>query len=243
MGYCTSKPALGALHEHDETDQSREQREHADDQRRIDRASAGLLEYLNQEGRHARDDSGHDDQRNAVADAARGDLFAQPHQENRAAGERNHGGKPEREARRDHDRAPLFEADGDGVGLHRRQHHRAVARVLVDLLAPGLALFFELFKGRRNRRHQLNDDGGRDVGHDSQREDRHAPDGAAGQQIENIEQAALLLLDLARKFGRIDAGHRNIGAEPRHDQRQHREQDALLELRRLGEGGQIEIGG
>ena len=33
--------------------------------------------------RELRDDAGEDDQRDAIADAARGDLFAEPHQEHR----------------------------------------------------------------------------------------------------------------------------------------------------------------
>ena len=113
--------------------------------------------------------------------------------------------------------------DGDRIGLNLGEHDRAVARVLVDLLAARLAFFLELLERRRDRRHQLDDDRGGDVGHDAEREDRHALDGAAGQEIEHVEQAALLLLDLLGERGRIDAGHRDIGAEPRDDQRHRRE--------------------
>jgi hypothetical protein len=48
-------------------------------------------------------------------------------------------------------------------------------------LRPALAFLLQLFERRRNRRHELDDDGGRDVGHDAEREDRHALDRAAGQ--------------------------------------------------------------
>ena len=41
--------------------------------------------------------------------------------------------------------------------------------------------------------------------------------------------------DLGQR-GRIDAGHRDVGAEPVDDQRAQREPDALLQLGRLGEG-------
>ena len=37
------------------------------------------------------DDAGHDDQRDAVADAAAGDLLAEPHQEHGAADQADHG--------------------------------------------------------------------------------------------------------------------------------------------------------
>jgi hypothetical protein len=40
-----------------------------------------------------------------------------------------------------------LEADGDAVGLQRRQQHGAVAGVLVDLLAAGLAFLLQLPRG------------------------------------------------------------------------------------------------
>ena len=48
---------------------------------------------------------------------------------------------------------------------------------------------------------------------------------------------------LSRQLGRIDAGHRDVGAQARDDQRAQREQDALAQLRRLAEAAEIEIGG
>jgi hypothetical protein len=48
---------------------------------------------------------------------------------------------------------------------------------------------------------------------------------------------------LTRELRRIDAGHRHIGAEPRHNERQGREQDPVLEFGRLAECGKIEIRG
>ena len=44
------------------------------------------------------DDAGENDERDAVADAARGDLLAEPHQEDDAAGDRRHGREAEEEA-------------------------------------------------------------------------------------------------------------------------------------------------
>ncbi len=44
-----------------------------------------------------------------------------------------------------------------------------------------------------------------------------------------------------RECSRVDARHRDISAEPRHDQGDQREQNPLLELGRLAEGGKIEI--
>ena len=49
--------------------------------------------------RQVGDDAGEDDQRNAVADAARGDLLAEPHQEHGAADQRDDRGDAEEHAR------------------------------------------------------------------------------------------------------------------------------------------------
>ena len=45
--------------------------------------------------------------------------------------------------------AHAFQADGDAVGLDRGQEHRAVAGVLVDLLAAGLAFLLQRLQRRR----------------------------------------------------------------------------------------------
>ena len=91
--------------------------------------------------------------------------------------------------------------------------------------------------------HELHDDRGRDVGHDVEGEDRHALDGAAREHVEHAEDAAALLLEDLGEGGRIDAGHRDVGAEAIDDQRAQGEPDALLELVGLGEGAEIDIGG
>ena len=61
-------------------------------------AGAAELEHGRDTVRQAGDDAGEDDERDAVADAARGDLLAEPHQEHGAAGERNHRARPEEQA-------------------------------------------------------------------------------------------------------------------------------------------------
>jgi hypothetical protein len=52
----------------------------------------------------ADDDAGEDDQRDAVADAALGDLLAQPHDEHRAGGERQDDHQAEAPAGVEHQR-------------------------------------------------------------------------------------------------------------------------------------------
>ena len=193
--------------------------------------------------RDVRDDAGEDDERDAVADAARGDLLAEPHQEHRAAGQRDDGGEAEEPARIGDDAGRALEPDGDAVGLEHGQHDGQVARVLVDDLAALLALLLQLLERRDDRRHQLHDDRGGDVGHDAEREDRHALDGAAGEHVEHAQDAGGLLLERLLQRLEIDAGQRDVGAEPVDEQRAEREPDALLQLLRLGEGGEVQICG
>src|SRR5205814_87987 len=131
-------------------------------------------------------------------------------------------------------------ARGDAVSLHGRQECRAVARVLVELLAADLAFFLERLESGRHRGQELNDNRGRDVRHDREREDGHATERAAREHVEDVQEPAALALEDLREDLRIDAGERDIGPEPIDHQRAQGEPDPLLELGRLGEGAKIE---
>src|SRR5204862_546004 len=85
-----------------------------------------------------RENARQDQHRDAVADAALGDLLAEPHQEHRARDERNRRRQHERGARVQHDVLRLQRARGRDR-LERREHDGAVARVLRDL-APSVTL-------------------------------------------------------------------------------------------------------
>ena len=115
----------------------------------------GQLEQAGERARQAGDDARHDDERGAVADAARGDLLAEPHQEHGAADQADDRRDAEEPPGVDHHGARLaaraLEAVGDAVGLEGGQRHGEVARVLVDLLAALLAFLLELLQ-RRHRR-------------------------------------------------------------------------------------------
>ena len=130
----------------------------------------------------------------------------------------------------------------DAVGLDHRQHHGEIAGVLVEDLAARLAFLLQRFQFGKHRGHQLDDDGGGDVGHDAQGEDRHAADRAARQGVEDVEQAAARLLHLLGQRRRVDAGHGDIGADARHDQGAQGEEDAAAQLLGLGDGAEVEIG-
>ena len=50
-------------------------------------------------------------------------------------------------------------------------------------------------------------------------------------------------LERLRQRFEVDARQRDVGAHPIDEQRAQREPDALLQLLRLGEGGEVQIGG
>ncbi len=242
LGILHEQPPLRPLHEHDDADHDDSHDEQQDDQRRRQRALPAELERSGHGMRQLRHDTGEDDQRNAVSDAPRRDLLAEPHQEHGAADEREHGGDAEEEAGVEHHMARAFEAHGDAVALQRREEHRPVAGILIDLAASGLAFLFQRLQMRRDRGQQLDDDRGRDIRHDVERKDRHAPNRTTREHVEHAEDAGLVLPEHVGKRLGIDAWNRDIGAEPVNEQRAKREPDALLELVGLGEGREIEIG-
>ena len=246
LGVLHDQPALRALDEDDEGDHRDRHHQDADDHAGRERAGAAQLHGAGEGARQVGDDAGEDDQRDAVAHAALGDLLAQPHQEDRAAGERDHRDEAEEQPGVDHRRAAArrvhpLQPHGDAVGLHRGQADRAVAGVLVDLLSPGLAFLLQLLQRRRDGGEQLHDNRRRDVGHDRQREDRHAPQRAAGEHVEHAEHALRLLLEDAVQGDRIDPRHRDVGAQAVDHQRGQREPDPLLQLRRLGEAAEVDV--
>jgi hypothetical protein len=125
--------------------------------------------------------------------------------------------------------------------LKRRENHGEVPRVLVHNLAALLALFFESLERRRNGRHQLNDDGRRDIRHDVQCKDRHPVDAAAGKHVEHAENAAGLgIEDLFPGVG-IDSRERDVSSEAINQQRADGEPDSLLEFFGFGERREIKI--
>src|SRR3546814_10852448 len=105
-----------------------------------------------------------------------------------------------------------------------------------DTLFPYTTLFrSQRFQGRHDRRQELHDDRRRDIRHDVEGEDGHAAERAAGEHVEDAEDAAGLLGEDLREDLRVDAGNRNVGAQAVDDQGAEREPQALLQLRRLGE--------
>ena len=101
--------------------------------------------------RQAGEDAGEDDHRDAVADAALGDLLAEPHQEHRAGDERDGGGAVTNAGPGFSTTPCVCSATRGGDRLERREQHGAVARVLRDLAAAGLAFLAQLLRAPGSR--------------------------------------------------------------------------------------------
>src|SRR6266852_703854 len=149
--------------------------------------------------RQAHHDAYKYDERHAIADSAFADLFAEPHDERRAGGQRQDGHENEQGPRVIYqglaavDRA--LQGGSDGGGLDDAEHNRQIARVLRNLPPAELALFLQFLEVRKHHGHQLQDDRRGDVRHDAERENRQAPQVAAAEQIEDAQNRTLPLLE------------------------------------------------
>ena len=116
--------------------------------------------------------------------------------------------------------------------LGEREDDGEVARVLRDLLLADLALLLEALERRHDHRQQLQDDRGRDVGHDPQREQRQPREAPAREQVEEAEDVGpgeVVLQRLDRVD--VDARGRDVGAEAVERQHRRREQQLAADLR------------
>ena len=96
---------LAALDKDDESHHrrhARHQQKHRNDGKRAPLVGLDLLVQVHHAARQAGDNSGKDQQAHAVADAALGNLLAQPHDEGRAGGQRQHRHQDEADARIEH---------------------------------------------------------------------------------------------------------------------------------------------
>jgi len=199
----------------------------------------GLPERVGEAGA----DVHHDDDGHAVADAALGHLLAEPHHQHRGRRHRDH--REDLEA----DAAPgdegVLEAEGglgvleelgDAEGLAGAEHEREVAGRLGELLAADVALARHLLQRRDDRRHELDDDAGVDVGPDRERADGAVGERAAGEEVGHAEQAAALggvAAQQVRQFrdaGGVEAGRGDDGDEAAEQDQAQREENAGAEL-------------
>jgi len=101
---------------------------------------------------------------------------------------------------------------------------------LLQVVIPSL----EKLKEEGEVGQQLQDDRGRDVRHDPEREQGDAREPAAREQVEEAEDVGpgVVVLELLERL-RGDARHRDVGAEPVEREEHCREQQLLADLRNL----------
>jgi len=174
--------------------------------------------------------AGENDDRDAVAQAALGDLLAKPHQEHGSRHQRGHRGGAEHQARIEHQPCLALQRDRNAGSLKQRQQQGAVAGVLRDLAPARLAFLAQLVELRADRGHQLHDDRGRDVGHDPEGENGEARQRAARKHVEHAQDPALLALEQVGQHVRVDARHRDVGADAEYDQCPEQEQQPPLQV-------------
>ena len=183
-------------------------------------------------------DLGEDEDGHAIADAALGDELTQPHDDGGTGGHREHHDDDEEDV--------LVIDDGQLTGLEQRarnshgdecsglqnaQHQREVAGVLGDLVLPGCTLLLQRLELGNDDRQQLQDDRRRDVGHDSQREDRQLQQRTTGEHVDHRVQAGSATGAGLRLAG-VDVCHVDIGygehrPQSENSQDANREEDLL----------------
>ena len=185
--------------------------------------------------RQAGDDTHHDDERNAVADTFVGDLLAEPHHEHRTGDQ--HDRRPDGEQ---HAATAQYERRIGQLGVQvgqvsrtlQQQHDDGqVTGPLVDFAAPALALLLQLLEVGNHDPHQLDDDRGRDIGHDTQCEDGRVAEGSSGEDVQQAHQpVALDLLLQGRKRLGVDARNHHKTTEPIYQDQGERKEDPLAQL-------------
>ena len=119
--------------------------------------------------------------------------------------------------------------------LSKAEKHGGVAGVFVDLLSPGLALLLQLFQRRINAPQELENNRGRDVGHDAQAEDGRLPQVGAAEDRHLLEEvvgaaATALGTECLLQLGMVEDRQRNMRSDAKNRQEEQREEDLLPQL-------------
>src|SRR5580693_2863307 len=124
LGVLHRNAAFAALHIHDERhdqDHDAHEQNHGGCGKGAPGVGANFVDQVSDAARKTYDDAGEYQERHAVADAAFGNLLAQPHDERTARGQSEHGHQDEGNPGVDYEIARFFETDGDAEGLNRTQ--------------------------------------------------------------------------------------------------------------------------
>ena len=221
----------------DDKGHDKEHEDHQDDQLQDGHGAALDTANRRKDGSRQTDyDATEDDQRDAVADSTLGDLLAEPHHECGAGGQGQHRDEAKAPARVGYQRATSWsghalQPERDRNALNHGDTHGQIAGVLGDLAPTQFTLLRELLEIRPDDGQQLQDDGGRDVGHDPQGKHRHPLQAAAREGIDETEERSLHgLHELHQSLG-IDTRSRDIAADSIDRQQAKRKRQPLAQIR------------
>jgi len=113
---------------------------------------------------------------------------------------------------------------------------------LGDLATTSFAFLLQRLKLGTGNRHQLHDDGSRNVGHDAQSENGKARQGATGEHVEHAQDAALLALEEFGQHIGVNPGNRDMSANAVDDQRAQQEPQPALQIAELATFADYVIG-
>ena len=118
----------------------------------------------------------------------------------------------------------------DADRLHRGQNHGHIAGPLRDLAPPQLAFLLDARQRLIDHGEQLEDDRGRDVGHDAQGEDGHAAQVAAAKQVHQAQGRTALLVEEPLQHRGVDARRGNPCAQAVDGQNAEHEEHPLAQI-------------
>ena len=129
----------------------------------------------------------------AVADAMLADQFADKHEQRGARGERDDDGV-KIEGAQVKVGYLLAEECRITERLRQSQTYGQIARILRDLVLAGLALPGKLLERRKSHGQQLQNNGGRNIRHDSQGKNRETAERASRKRLRKLKISPPLLL-------------------------------------------------
>ena len=237
-----NRNAARTLHEQDgeaDDEHQHNQFDDEDDGAAVHFGDAG--DRLEIEGvRETGDDTDHNDHGDTVADTLIGNLFTEPHQEEGGADQQDVGTHGECRNAKDFgvqhiggkrlDTVLAFEVGDVGGSLDGHNRNGQITGDLVDLLTAAFALLLQTLEVGDNQSEQLDDDGGGDVRHDTQREDGGVGERAAREEVQKTEQtAAGLFGELCQGTG-VHARKHDVRTEAVDQDDGQRVEDSLAEV-------------
>ncbi len=119
----------------------------------------------------------------------------------------------------------------DTNGLQRSQNDRHVARPLRDFPTAQFAFLLDARQRLIHHGQQLEDDGRGDVGHDAQREDGHAAQVTAAEQVHQAERRSALRIEQELKLVGVHAGRGDERTQTVHGENAQCKQNPLAQVR------------